>query len=758
MPPETPARSRIPAPTGSRIPAPASKVSATPSRLAPPGTTRTVALRTQKSASSLRPPPSPNRATSAKSPSPTPGGTRARAKTPTAGSRPKVSQPDPPSPSLEHGMSKMSVKDQIAQRRAVMRDQTTKSRVVKPMDEEWGDGSGLSGKKDEEDLLGRQSMELPCLPYALFNLHLAMEPSFPPPPPVDHTQKEVKQPAFYDCVDLVSLKARDNSIEGLQAELSYFVSLRLLDLNRNKLSKLPPTFVELINISNLDLAHNAFTSIPPELASLTALISLDMSYNPLTSLENIPKNVANLAVSHCQLTLASLRSLPAGTVQLDVSYNAFGASPLLSGVLEPFSKLNSLTAKSCDLDPNDFQGDGWWLTRLSTVELGGVVKEAWEIEAEQRGTRRRHPTSSTSQDSRSANDVERKSTKEATSTSQEESGAAQTGATESHILDPFFDASKLSLIMPSSRSRPPPPAYIPTNTLPCDVILRHGWIDDLKRLVLSGRNADPLFTLPADNVHAVFSTVEDLMMDDCGLAEISRVQVDSVQNEENTFAVIARLFPRLRSLDLSYNRLPSLQGIRQLLAQRGDAETTGVRELRLKGCGVNNVDELVNLLEDGGVTPSKTNWALRELDLSDNEITKLPPKLGLLPVDILLVDGNLFRIPARRVWEKEGERTQNLLRCAFPVADSFCPPGCTRATFANLHVACVEVALSAWAKHRRQQPPVARLRFFFSCCKHLPKRHTSSNSRPCRLILGLYLVRLLLPSLVSPGKPGSDVA
>ncbi|KAG2362535.1 hypothetical protein BDR07DRAFT_1484740 [Suillus spraguei] len=45
---------------------------------------------------------------------------------------------------------------------------------------------------------------------------------------------------------------------------------------------------------------------------------------------------------------------------------------------------------------------------------------------------------------------------------------------------------------------------------------------------------------------------------------------------------------------------------------------------------------------------SVPDWKLEELDLRDNEISKLPAELGLLPLDVFLVDGNLFRIPQRR--------------------------------------------------------------------------------------------------------------
>ena len=67
------------------------------------------------------------------------------------------------------------------------------------------------------------------------------------------------------------------------------------------------------------------------------------------------------------------------------------------------------------------------------------------------------------------------------------------------------------------------------------------------------------------------------------------------------------------------------------------------------------------------------------MDLRDNEIGKLPAELGLLPLEVFLVEGNTyvysplsyvrklelvltfpecgrFRIPPRRVWEREGTK------------------------------------------------------------------------------------------------------
>ena len=47
-------------------------------------------------------------------------------------------------------------------------------------------------------------------------------------------------------------------------------------------------------------------------------------------------------------------------------------------------------------------------------------------------------------------------------------------------------------------------------------------------------------------------------------------------------------------------------------------------------------------------------WRPEELDIRDNEIAKLPLMSGYLPLDVLLVEGDTFRVPARHVWEHEG--------------------------------------------------------------------------------------------------------
>jgi hypothetical protein len=134
---------------------------------------------------------------------------------------------------------------------------------------------------------------------------------------------------------------------------------------------------------------------------------------------------------------------------------------------------------------------------------------------------------------------------------------------------------------------------------------------------------------------------------------------------EPLLALLARLFPRLRTLDLAHNALSSgalgADALAALILAREDDEGStvrpGLRALRLRGNAFEDLDgfaELAGRLFRGHrVVPE---WRLEELDVRDNALARLPGELGMLPLDVFLVDGNTFRIPQRRVWEREGTR------------------------------------------------------------------------------------------------------
>ncbi|GAA5985088.1 hypothetical protein JCM10908_002519 [Rhodotorula pacifica] len=119
-------------------------------------------------------------------------------------------------------------------------------------------------------------------------------------------------------------------------------------------------------------------------------------------------------------------------------------------------------------------------------------------------------------------------------------------------------------------------------------------------------------------------------------------------------AALASLAPSLCELRLRQNRLTDVSGIADLVTRRR-------RRLRILDLGENRIADLEGLCAAADVIIKedkiKSAWACDELDLSMNEIRQLPPRLGLLPENLILhLIGNAFRFPKREVYEHAGER------------------------------------------------------------------------------------------------------
>ncbi|KAK7682554.1 hypothetical protein QCA50_014354 [Cerrena zonata] len=209
---------------------------------------------------------------------------------------------------------------------------------------------------------------------------------------------------------------------------------------------------------------------------------------------------------------------------------------------------------------------------------------------------------------------------------------------------------------------------IPTPTLPLVAIASQSFAAKLSCLVLNNRRMDPCFNLLAEE-SIVLPLLEELSFENCNLGDtvsVSRSQeANAPRTNESLIPLLTRLFPSLRMLDLSYNHLTSkaLGGdvLSDLILTRTDIDPPrkGLRHLRLRGNKLVDIDGFISvsgLFKGHKDSRDVESWKLEELDVRDNEIGRLPPELGLLPLDVLLVDGNVFRVPARRVWEREGTK------------------------------------------------------------------------------------------------------
>jgi hypothetical protein len=88
-----------------------------------------------------------------------------------------------------------------------------------------------------EGSLNLASRDLPCLPSALFELHLSVTPeklaSVPEEPPLPEKPSRgatSNSTTWYDQQDLTFLRARNNQIVEIQHEISLFGSLKTIDV------------------------------------------------------------------------------------------------------------------------------------------------------------------------------------------------------------------------------------------------------------------------------------------------------------------------------------------------------------------------------------------------------------------------------------------------------------------------------------------------------------------------------------------------
>ncbi|TDL20753.1 L domain-like protein [Rickenella mellea] len=217
---------------------------------------------------------------------------------------------------------------------------------------------------------------------------------------------------------------------------------------------------------------------------------------------------------------------------------------------------------------------------------------------------------------------------------------------------------------------------VPAPVLPLAVIARQSFAATLRILVVNNRRADSTFDIPSPSdllsSSGVLPNLDELYLENCNLGDtvsVNQASADGAQTpparKEKTVDLLATLFPTLSILDLSYNTLSSdalsmatLQLL--LLPSSGDGPAAqkrrGLKILRLRGNMLVDLSGFEGIAELFKGNRQVEGWKLEELDVRDNEIAKLPALVGLLPLDVFLVDGNTFRIPQRKVWEREGTK------------------------------------------------------------------------------------------------------
>ncbi|KIY74288.1 hypothetical protein CYLTODRAFT_448050 [Cylindrobasidium torrendii FP15055 ss-10] len=291
------------------------------------------------------------------------------------------------------------------------------------------------------------------------------------------------------------------------------------------------------------------------------------------------------------------------------------------------------------------------------------VKEAWEVEGlftEGAKRRARAEAASKAQEQRSGNS-------RPTSPVSLSSPQYWDATTKTLTLPPSTPPAKgvhgrhFSLALGPSVSASVADIVVPTPTLPLTAILKEGFADNLTKLILVNRRLDRCFSLlPEDS--PCLPNLEELDLEGCSLGDhvavVRSSDAGAPRTMEALLPLIARLFPSLHALNLAFNSLPSECLTSEALSTliTCTSQRAGLRRLGLRGNGIRELDGFKTLADGFKGHRDVPGWKLDELDLRDNDIGKIPPELGLLPLGVFLVDGNTFRVPPRRVWEREGTK------------------------------------------------------------------------------------------------------
>ena len=307
-----------------------------------------------------------------------------------------------------------------------------------------------------------------------------------------------------------------------------------------------------------------------------------------------------------------------------------------------------------------------------------VVKEAWEIEAEQglltEGGRRRARAAAAAAAAQSHNNANIGLGMPSTSNSSSPpplspgSGLSNpqyfTSSTQTLRLPPSAPLAKsaghsraFSLAAPTSSALSlgglrTGHISVPAPTLPLSVISTQPFAQTLRVLILANRRMDRSFALPSSpgSISGFLPCLEELDLEGCNLTDMVTVYPDSTsgratppRSTELILPTLAKLFPSLQTLNLSYNALTNASLTPEALSTLilASPHRKGLRHLRLGGNKFSELDGFLNLAEAFKGNRNVPEWKLEELDLKDNEIGKLPPELGLLPLDVFLVDGNM---------------------------------------------------------------------------------------------------------------------
>ncbi|XP_050247476.1 plant intracellular Ras-group-related LRR protein 6 isoform X2 [Quercus robur] len=148
-----------------------------------------------------------------------------------------------------------------------------------------------------------------------------------------------KDENWWEAVELQKLILAHNNIESLKEDLRNLPQLTVLNVSHNKLSDLPAAIGELPMLKSLDVSFNSILKIPEEIGSATSLVKFDCSCNRLKELPSSIGQCVELSdLKGNKLTMLSENLIASWTMLTE--FNA--SKNLLSSIPENIGNLSHL--------------------------------------------------------------------------------------------------------------------------------------------------------------------------------------------------------------------------------------------------------------------------------------------------------------------------------------------------------------------------------------------------------------------------------
>ena len=433
-----------------------------------------------------------------------------------------------------------------------------------------------------------------------------------------------------DLEDLEALDIRGNTVDEVPSSLGKLSKLKILNVANNRLSTLPFEAIFDLPLSEINASRNKLsgTFLPANIPMVPSLQILDISTNALVSITEaevqFPKlrslNVSNNRISALPdittwVEMATLNAeenkiseIPVGFTGLKNLKNAdFGNNSLLQ-LDDAIGVMDNLTSLSINNNPIRERR----LLKLGTTELKAELRE------------RSTPLSPSSERSGGLFPSDTSRTTFGWTVIREVLDRSQTKlkAIGRSDLEPIIHEGVKTFNAHHNQLQSIPPA-----------------------LELLGPT---LVTL--DLSYNKFGGTSSYMTEDLALPNLQTLNLTSsglISLEPLATHLSA---PKLATLILPFNRIKALPRLRQAFPTLSKliASNNAIKELDVESVR-----------------------GLQALDVSSNEIERLPPKLALLQGQLrtLMVSGNKFRVPSWGVLEKGTEEILNWCRMKIPAGE-----------------------------------------------------------------------------------------